>query len=71
MSSLKQLSLGDNCLGEVPESLAAAPALTALWLYGNSLARVPPSLASHPTLKYLWLEGETILAQSEKLPFFP
>jgi Leucine-rich repeat (LRR) protein len=46
--SLRELSLADNCLAQLPASFTAMPALAKVWLYGNRLTSVPQGGPARP-----------------------
>ncbi|GFH13278.1 CRC domain-containing protein, partial [Haematococcus lacustris] len=55
---LTSLSVADNGLTQLPDSLTTLTSLTKLWLYGNCLTQLPPRLLSTlPALEACWLEG--------------
>ncbi|GJP46334.1 hypothetical protein CLOM_g5636 [Closterium sp. NIES-68] len=61
LSSLRQLSLADNCLSAIPQgTLSQLPSLDSLWLYGNSISHLPSDSAQCPRLANLWLEGNPL-----------
>ena len=51
VQALRELSLADNQLQELPPSIAGLQSLARLWVYGNCLRRLPADLLHMPALK--------------------
>ncbi|KAH9302639.1 hypothetical protein KI387_014222, partial [Taxus chinensis] len=68
LKMLKELSLADNKISCISESIGELQALESFWLYGNMLSKVPSNLANMKALSNLWLEGNMLEPeQLEKL----
>ena len=51
VQALRELSLADNQLQDLPPSCASLQSLARLWTYGNCLRRLPADLLQLPALK--------------------
>ncbi len=68
---LRWLTLTDNRIASLPDSLGARPALAKLLLAGNRLAALPAALEAAPALELLRLSANRFEALPPFLPLMP